>query len=150
MQVVTVLLIVLIILICTPLAKRHRVLAQLVLIGFVGWFLYKFKVVEVLFSVVVTVAAAVIAFCWEHRSGLMLGGGILVFASFPAFIFWCLRSDFRENRQIREEWQSSDGAVRIKFDKRVETYKRLGYDQTRAEEATMRIANPQKKKWFGG
>jgi len=150
MQVVTVLLIVLIILICTPLAKRQRVLAQLAVIGLAVWFLYTFKVIEVVLTVIVTVASAVISFCWDHRTVLIYVFGSLLFASFPAFIFWCLRSDFRENRQIREEWQSSDGAVRIKFDKRVETYKRLGYDQTRAEEATMRIANPQKKKWFGG
>jgi hypothetical protein len=150
MRLVTVLLIVLIILICTPLAKRQRVLAQLAVIGLAVWFLYTFKVIEVFFSIVITVVATVVAFCWDHHTTLIYTVGAVGFASFPAFIFWCLRSDFRENRQIREEWQSSSGAVRVKFDKRVETYKRLGYDQTRAEEATMRIANPQKWKWFRG
>jgi hypothetical protein len=88
--------------------------------------------------------------CWGTSFVLVFAlGAAALFASFVAYMVWCVLSDGFENHEIRKEWRSSNGSVRVKFDKHVKALMFRGYDRTRAEEATLRIANPQRNKWFG-
>lgn len=76
------------------------------------------------------------------RGVMWLGGAFFVFLG--SYLFYLFVQDQLENRSIRREWKESDGKVRTKFDVRVKTYVDSGWDRDRAENTTMRIANPKK------
>lgn len=124
------LVIVIAVLLCTRQAGRDYTLSVMLLIGAFTWLAIEIHLLRILGNV--------FAFALEHWIEIVMAFSAAVLLIVPAFMIYIALRDRLDSRAIRTEFQESNGTVRVKFERRVDTLMALGYGRTQAEVTAVR------------
>jgi uncharacterized membrane protein len=128
-------LVVLVILLCTPKAELGLASGTLLVLGLGVWLAVETNL-PVLLS---RILGDIVELGWENREQLLMALAASIILIVPMVLMYVVICEQIDNHAIRKEFRESNGIVRDRFNQRVRKLMALGYDRQRAVATTRRV-----------